>query len=279
MALNAHMAPSGSVSAAAVTHASSAASLAIVPPKPAPVLETPGGRGRPAGGRGERCLLGSCHSSRFDAGPTVALTAAPSIVASRSTSLVPLISEIPAPGDASSTSGISNRKGGTQRSIELLVPFGFRSSAQGAAPCRELRKPGLACSTVAPLECGLRTASPVERRDAMRMMLLAAAACVALAFAHTAARADGAWCLRLPGLHQLRFLHPRAVYGQCVGHGGSCERNLNRGVLGHPRAQAAQQLAAAPDLLEFTQRPVSDVRIISQHPLLRTSETKDTSKS
>ena len=38
MALNAHMAPSGSVSAAAVTHASSAASLAIVPPKPAPVV-------------------------------------------------------------------------------------------------------------------------------------------------------------------------------------------------------------------------------------------------
>jgi hypothetical protein len=37
IALNAHLAPSGSVAAAAVTHASSTASLAIVPPKPAVV--------------------------------------------------------------------------------------------------------------------------------------------------------------------------------------------------------------------------------------------------
>jgi hypothetical protein len=61
MALNAHMAPSGSVAAAAVTHASSAASLAIVPPKPAavvaPAVETaPPAVAKPA--------PGSRHSSR-----------------------------------------------------------------------------------------------------------------------------------------------------------------------------------------------------------------------
>jgi hypothetical protein len=39
IALNAHMEPSGSVSAAAVTHASTTASLTIVPPKPAPIVE------------------------------------------------------------------------------------------------------------------------------------------------------------------------------------------------------------------------------------------------
>ena len=39
MALNAHMAPSGSLATGAVTHASSAASLPIVPPKPAALLQ------------------------------------------------------------------------------------------------------------------------------------------------------------------------------------------------------------------------------------------------
>jgi hypothetical protein len=39
IALNAHLAPSGSVSAAAVTHTSTTASLAIVPPKPVAVVE------------------------------------------------------------------------------------------------------------------------------------------------------------------------------------------------------------------------------------------------
>src|SRR6186997_865200 len=39
MALNAHMAPSGSVATGAVTHASSAASLPIVPPKPAALVQ------------------------------------------------------------------------------------------------------------------------------------------------------------------------------------------------------------------------------------------------
>src|SRR4030081_3377064 len=89
MALNAHMAPSGSVAAAAVTHASSAASLAIVPPKPAavvaPAVETappaggggpPGGGPRPAGGRQACSGLASFLSYRAGP-PAVALIAAP----------------------------------------------------------------------------------------------------------------------------------------------------------------------------------------------------------
>jgi hypothetical protein len=61
IALNAHLAPSGSVAAAAVTHASTTASLAIVPPKPAavvaPAVETaPPAVAKPA--------PGSRHSSR-----------------------------------------------------------------------------------------------------------------------------------------------------------------------------------------------------------------------
>jgi hypothetical protein len=61
IALNAHMAPAGSVSAAAVTHASSAASLAIVPPKPAPVVEPVAEAAPPAVAKP---APGSRHSSR-----------------------------------------------------------------------------------------------------------------------------------------------------------------------------------------------------------------------
>ena len=51
MALNAHMAPSGSVATGAVTHASSAASLPIVPPKPAALVQ-PAVEARASGGSG-----------------------------------------------------------------------------------------------------------------------------------------------------------------------------------------------------------------------------------
>jgi len=55
----------------------------------------------------------------------------------------------------------------------------------------------------------------------MRMILLAAAACVAIAFANTAARAS-LGCTNC-GFH---------THAQCManvsGMGGSCERNLNR---------------------------------------------------
>ena len=52
MALNAHMAPSGSVATGAVTHASSAASLPIVPPKPAALLQPAVEAARASGGSG-----------------------------------------------------------------------------------------------------------------------------------------------------------------------------------------------------------------------------------
>jgi hypothetical protein len=61
IALNAHMAPSGSASAAAVTHASSAASLAIVPPKPVAVVEPAVEPAPPAVAKPAK---GSRHSSR-----------------------------------------------------------------------------------------------------------------------------------------------------------------------------------------------------------------------
>jgi hypothetical protein len=61
IALNAHMAPAGSVSAAAVTHTSTTASLAIVPPKPAPVVAPAAEAAPPAVAKP---APGSRHSSR-----------------------------------------------------------------------------------------------------------------------------------------------------------------------------------------------------------------------
>src|SRR3954447_12060250 len=49
MALNAHMAPSGSAATGAVTHASSAASLPIVPPKPVAMVQPAAEAAPPAG--------------------------------------------------------------------------------------------------------------------------------------------------------------------------------------------------------------------------------------
>ena len=63
----------------------------------------------------------------------------------------------------------------------------------------------------------------------MRMMLLAAAACLALAIAHTAARADGAWCARDSlGCTNCGFHTHAQCMANVSGTGGSCERNLNR---------------------------------------------------
>ena len=63
----------------------------------------------------------------------------------------------------------------------------------------------------------------------MRMILLAAAACVAIAFANTAARADGAWCARDSlGCTNCGFHTHAQCMANVSGMGGSCERNLNR---------------------------------------------------
>ena len=63
MALNAHMAPTGSVAAGAVTHASSAASLPIVPPKPAAVVE-PAVEAAPAPVAAPKPAKGARHAGR-----------------------------------------------------------------------------------------------------------------------------------------------------------------------------------------------------------------------
>jgi len=62
----------------------------------------------------------------------------------------------------------------------------------------------------------------------MRVIVLAAAACVAFAFANPQARADGAWCARdVLGGTNCGFY----TYAQCradiAGIGGSCVPNLN----------------------------------------------------
>ena len=87
----------------------------------------------------------------------------------------------------------------------------------------------------------------------MRMILLAAAACVALAFAHTAARADGAWCARdALGCTNCGFHTHAQCMANVSGMGGILRTQSQPcGILGGPRAQAAQQLAAAADLLAY----------------------------
>lgn len=105
--------------------------------------------------------------------------------------------------------------------------FDRRNPGYFIAECKTIRLP---CSMVAPSDIvELATASPAKRRDAMRLIFLAAAACLTFAFANTHARADGAWCSRdALGCTNCGF----HTYAQCQanvsGMGGSCERNLNR---------------------------------------------------
>jgi len=63
----------------------------------------------------------------------------------------------------------------------------------------------------------------------MRVIVLAAAACVAFAFADTQARADGAWCARDSlGCTNCGFHTFAQCQANVSGTGGSCERNPNR---------------------------------------------------
>ena len=64
VALNAHMAPSGSVAAGAVTHASSAATLPIVPPKPAALVEPAAEAAPPAAAVPPKPAKGARHAGR-----------------------------------------------------------------------------------------------------------------------------------------------------------------------------------------------------------------------
>jgi len=60
----------------------------------------------------------------------------------------------------------------------------------------------------------------------MRMIVLAAAACGALAFAHVEARAEGPWCiLDTDGCTSCAFQTRAQCVASASGTGGSCVRN------------------------------------------------------
>jgi Protein of unknown function (DUF3551) len=62
----------------------------------------------------------------------------------------------------------------------------------------------------------------------MQLIVLAAAACVALTFACSEARADGAWCiLDSDGCTNCAFQTPAQCAASATGTGGSCVRNVN----------------------------------------------------
>jgi hypothetical protein len=94
---------------------------------------------------------------------------------------------------------------------------------------RRARNRQAGCSAVVALDIvQLATASSVNGRYAMRVIVLAAAACVAFAFA-TQACADGAWCARDSlGCTNCGFHTFAQCQANVSGMGGSCERNPNR---------------------------------------------------
>jgi hypothetical protein len=95
---------------------------------------------------------------------------------------------------------------------------------------RRARNRQAGCSAVVALDIvQLATASSVNGRYARRVIMLAAAACIAFAFANTQARADGAWCARDSlGCTNCGFHTFAQCQANVSGMGGSCERNPNR---------------------------------------------------
>jgi len=95
---------------------------------------------------------------------------------------------------------------------------------------RRARSRQAGCSAAVALDMvELATASSVNGRYAMRVIVLAAAACVAFAFANTQARADGAWCTRDSlGCTNCGFHTFAQCQANVSGMGGSCERNPAR---------------------------------------------------
>src|SRR6476660_10506361 len=104
---------------------------------------------------------------------------------------------------------------------------------------RRARNGPTGCSAVVALDIvQLATASSVNGRYAMRVIVLAAAACIAFAFANTQARADGAWCaVDAIGCTNCGF----HTHAQCLAHvsgtGGSCARNPSRVEPSDPRVR------------------------------------------
>ena len=72
----------------------------------------------------------------------------------------------------------------------------------------------------------------------MRMIVLAAAACVALTFARVEARAEGPWCLLdTDGCTSCAFQTRAQCVASASGTGGSCVRNANSSASADARAR------------------------------------------
>jgi len=72
----------------------------------------------------------------------------------------------------------------------------------------------------------------------MRMIVLAAAACVALAFALVEARAEGPWCLLdTDGCTSCSYQTRAQCVASASGTGGSCQRNPNYSASADARAR------------------------------------------
>ena len=72
----------------------------------------------------------------------------------------------------------------------------------------------------------------------MRMIILAAAACVALTFALVEARAEGPWCLLdTDGCTSCAFQTRAQCVASATGTGGSCVRNVNSSASADARAR------------------------------------------
>jgi Protein of unknown function (DUF3551) len=72
----------------------------------------------------------------------------------------------------------------------------------------------------------------------MRMIVLAAAACAALALAYSEARAEGAWCiLDSDGCTNCAFQTRAQCVASASGTGGSCVRNVNYSASADSRAR------------------------------------------
>ena len=95
---------------------------------------------------------------------------------------------------------------------------------------RRARSRQAGCSAAVALDMvELATASSVNGRYAMRVIVLAAAACIAFAFANTQARADGAWCaVDAIGCTNCGFHTHAQCLANVSGTGGSCARNPSR---------------------------------------------------
>ena len=94
----------------------------------------------------------------------------------------------------------------------------------------------------------------------MRVIVLAAAACVAFAFANTQARADGAWCTRDSlGCTNCGFHTFAQCQANVSGMGGSCERNPARVAASDVRGRKQRNNRPRPPV--FSPTPICVLQI------------------